>query len=396
VTGALKARLSLYIPFVLVAGVISLVLYQTLDPTPPRRVRIASGAPDGMYAEAAQRYRAILARDHVELEIVPTSGSIESLALLRRPDGVDLAFVQGGTAAAADELQSLASVFREPLWVFVRAELTVERLTELQRRRLAIGVEGSGTRALALELLQSSGVGDPGRLRSIGDREAVNALLDGSVDAAFFVTARPLPLLEPLLRSPKVRLMSLAQADAYTRRYRYLSKLMLPEGVLDLAADVPPYDVVLLAPAASLVARTTLHPAIVDLVMQAATEVHGPAQIFAEAGEFPSARQVEVPLGIDAQRYFKSGPTFLRRHLPFWAATQAERAIILLLPTVGLLVPLAGFIAPYAFQARVRRRFDRAYGRLLALERRAVGATTDDEAPGCSTSSATWSRTCAG
>ena len=378
-SGGLRARLSLYVPLVLVAALVSFVLYRSLDPTPPKRVRIAAGAPDGIYMETAQRYRAILARDHVELEIVPTSGSLENLALLQSSDGVDLGFVQGGTApAAASGLQSLGSVFLEPLWVFLRTEVAVDRLAELQRRRLAIGVEGSGTRALALELLQSSGVSDGARMRSIGGREAVNALLEGSVDAAFFVTARPAPLLEPLLRSPKVRLMSFAQADAYARRYRFLSKLTLPEGVLDLNGDVPPYDVVLLAPAASLVARATLHPAIVDLVMQAATAVHSPAQLFADAGEFPSARQVEVPLGSGAQRYFKSGPSFLRRHLPFWAATQVERAFILLLPAVGLLVPLAGLVAPWALQARARGHLNRAYGRLLALERQALGTTSDD------------------
>jgi len=357
-------------------------LYRYLDPNPPKRVRIAAGAEEGMYMEAARRYREILARDHVELEIVTTTGSLENIALLRKAQvGVDLAFVQGGTAPAdAPDLESLASVFLEPLWLFVRTDLPVERLVELRGRRLAVGPEGSGTRALALELLQAGGVGSDEQVRSIGGREAVNALLAGTVDAAFFVTARPLPLLEPLLRAPSVRLVSLAQADAYARRYRFLSKVILPGGALDLAADVPPHDVVLLAPAASLVARESLHHAIVDLVMGAATEVHAPSQLFAAPGQFPSAHYVDLPLGADAQRYFKSGPTFLRRHLPFWAATQVERLLILLLPVLGLLVPLFGLV-PTLLEGRIRRRLSLAYGRLLRLERQAFEVAADERAP---------------
>jgi hypothetical protein len=217
-------------------------------------------------------------------------------------------------------------------------------------------------------------------MRSIGGPESVTALLAGGVDAAFFVTARPLPLLEPLFRSPAVRLMSFAQADAYTRRFRFLSKVTLPDGVIDLATDVPPYDVALLAPAAALVARDSLHHAIVDLVLQAATKVHAPGQLFAEPGQFPSARYLDVPLGDDAQRCFKSGPSFLRRHLPFWVATQVERLSLLLLPLVGLVFPLLG-LAPTLFGSGIRRRLTRSYGRLLTLERQvAMVATPEDRA----------------
>jgi TRAP transporter TAXI family solute receptor len=382
VTDAWRQRLRIYVPIAAIVGTAFFVTYRSLDPTPPSRVRIAAGGAEGMYMEAARRYRDLLARDRVDLEIVPTAGSLENIALLRRAEGgVDLAFVQGGTMPGeAPDLQSLASVFLEPLWVFVRADLPAERIVELQGRRLAVGIEGSGTRALALQLLQASGVNDAGRMRSIGGPESVTALLAGGVDAAFFVTARPLPLLEPLFRSPAVRLMSFAQADAYTRRFRFLSKVTLPDGVIDLATDVPPYDVALLAPAAALVARDSLHHAIVDLVLQAATKVHAPGQLFAEPGQFPSARYLDVPLGDDAQRYFKSGPSFLRRHLPFWVATQVERLSLLLLPLVGLVFPLLG-LAPTLFGSGIRRRLTRSYGRLLTLERQvAMVATPEDRA----------------
>ena len=180
----------------------------------------------------------------------------------------------------------------------------------LAGRRLALGVEGSGTRVLALQLLQATGVPEGPNLLAMGGDEAVQALLKGTVDAAFFVTARPQPQLDPLLRAKRVRLMSFAQADAFAQRFRFLSKLILPEGRLDLAANVPPADVTLLAPAAALVAREDLHPAIIDRLIQAATEVHGGGQLFAEPGQFPSPRFVDIPISPDAERYLRQGPAF--------------------------------------------------------------------------------------
>ena len=319
-----------------------------INPAPPRHVRMASGAPQGAYAESAKRYREILARDGITLEVVTTSGSLENLRLLQTATGgVDVTFVQGGTASPeVPGLVSLGSVFFEPLWLFVRQSVPARYLGELVGRRLALGVEGSGTQALARQLLSASGVPDSSELLAMSGDEAVKALLTGSVDATFFVTARPQPQLEPLLRAKRVRLMSFVQADAFAQQFRFLSKVLLPEGRLDLSANIPAKDVTLLAPAAALVAREDLHPAIIDRLIHAATEVHGEGQLLTEPGQFPSPRFLDIPISPDAERYLKTGPTFLRRHLPFWAATMAERFTVLLIPIVTLLLPLMRFAPP--------------------------------------------------
>jgi TRAP-type uncharacterized transport system substrate-binding protein len=350
---------------ILVAAIISV---HFLVPPPPKRVRIATGAEEGMYMDAARRYREILARDGVELIIVPTSGSVENIGLLggRRP-AAQLAFIQGGTVPPdSPNVEALGSVFLEPLWVFARSEVQAGRLADLRGRRIAVGAPGSGTRVLAMQLLEASGVETGPGMLDLGGRDAVQALLDRAVDVACFVTAKPLPLLDPLLRAPGVRLLSFPRADAFTRRYPFLTKVVLPSGALDLAVGIPPRDVTMLAPAASLVASSELHPAIVDLILEAATKVHGPPQMFATAGQFPSPHHVDLPLATDAQRWFRSGPTFLRRNLPFWAATVVERLLIFL-PLVGIAIPVLN-LARGSFQARYERRIHRAYARLRALE----------------------------
>jgi TRAP transporter TAXI family solute receptor len=343
--------------------------YRYVDPAPPKKIRIAAGVEDGAYTASARAYAEILAKDGLTLEVVTTSGSMDNLRLLSgERGGADVAFVQGGTVPAdAKDLVALGSVFLEPLWVFVRADRRVQLLTDLKGRRVAVGVEGSGTRVLALQVLQASGVADPALLVAMGGREAVNALLGGSVDAAFFVTARPLPMLEALLRAPTVRLFSIPRADAFAKHFRFLSKITLPEGGLDLAANVPPRDVTLLAPAAALVAREDLHPALIDELLAAATEIHGPGQLFSEPGEFPSTKYLDLPLSPGAARFHKSGMRFLRRYLPFWAATLARRFLILLIPIVTLLIPVLRF-APQVYRWGVRRRVYRWYKDLRVIE----------------------------
>jgi TRAP transporter TAXI family solute receptor len=375
--------LKVYVP---IAGLVLVgfaVAYHFVDPAPPRHIRIATGAATGFYAESAARYRDILARDGITLEIVGTSGSMENLGLLQATSGgVDVAFLQGGTVPAETRgLVSLASVFLEPLWVFVRAEQPVERLADLKGRRAAVGPPGSGTRVLALQLLEASGVG-PGtaRLLDIGGDDAVRGLLAGELDAAFFVTAKPMPALEPLLRAEGVRLMSFRQAEGSARRFRFLSPTVLHQGVLDLAANIPTRDVRLLAPAAALVARESLHPAIQDRLLEAAIEAHAPGQFWGTPGMFPSTRYLDIPISEEAARHLKSGPTFLRRHLPFWVAILIERFLVMLVPLLTLLLPLSR-LAPPLYTWRVRRRIYRWYKDLRRIEEQATGvASAEDRA----------------
>ncbi|NIO23447.1 MAG: TAXI family TRAP transporter solute-binding subunit [Gammaproteobacteria bacterium] len=362
----------LYAPAVLLVAVVLYVTYQFVDPAPPNRITIATGAPDGAYYAYAQRYREILARDGVTLEVRQTAGSVENIELLEsRQAGVDVAFVQGGTGhhARGDTIRSLASLYYEPLWLFAKGSNRLARLSDIVDKRISIGPVGSGTRALVLELLLDAGFDESQmKISELNGMAAVEALRDGSLDVMMMVASPEAPIVQNLLSIEDVQIVSFGRADAFTRRHRYLSKLTLPEGTIDLRTNLPSRNVGLLAATANLAADKDLHPALVDLLLQATTEVHGDGGLFEKPRSFPSPQFLVFPLSEEARRYFTSGTPFLRRTLPYWAATLVDRLLLMLLPLVAIVFPLMRIMPPI-YKWRVRRRAYRWYKALRELER---------------------------
>lgn len=347
---------------------------QFIEPAPPRELVISSGSEGGGYQRYAARYKDILQAYGIELIERPSRGAQENLARLRDPaEHVDAGFLQGGVASVGEDdgLLSLGGIFPEPLWIFYRRELShqpLDRLDQLRGRRIAIGHEGSGARELAMDLLAANGLEKaPTRLLELDGMAAARAIRAGKVDVVMTVGPVQSALVWSLLYSPEVRLMSLAQIGAYTRLFPYLQQLTLARGSVDLPRDLPAHDVQLLAPLATLAIREDLHPALVDLLLEALREVHGEADSLQRPGEYPRAQAVDYPLSPVAERYYKSGKTFLQRYLPFWLATLVDRSLVMLVPVIALLLPLARF-APLLYGWRVRRRIFQRYGELKFIE----------------------------
>jgi TRAP transporter TAXI family solute receptor len=358
-------------PVLLLVGAAIFTALQFVEPAPPKRVVIATGGQAGGYFAFGQRYAQSLARHGITLEVRPTAGSIENIRLLTTPaSGVSMALVQGGItdSKATPGLVSLGRLFVEPLWVLYRDAGTLDRLHQLVGRRIAIGPEGSGTPHLATQLLAASEVKpETATLLPLSGMEAAEALAKGDIDAVFLALAPQAPAVQALLRNGDVKLMSFAQAGALARRFPYLESITLPAGAIDLVRNIPSTDTTMVAPVAALVARADLHPALAGLLVDAASEVHSGGGLFHRIGDFPKALDPEFEMSEDAARYYRAGPSFLKRHLPFWLATFVERMSLVAVPLAGALIPLfkAG---PAIYKWRVRRRLLYWYGRLKAVE----------------------------
>jgi hypothetical protein len=341
---------------------------------PPDTITITTGPEDSVFQKMARRYATILARDRVTLKILPSQGSLENLKRLLDPSfHVDVAFVQGGVAEGLhiDKLVSLGSIAYEPLVIFYSSAKPVELLSEFSGKRLAIGPEGSGTRTLALVLLKANGI-EPGgatTLVDLEDDDAAKALVEGTVDVAFMMGDSASPqVMRNLLHMPGIHMYNFIQADGYKRKITYLNKLELPLGSVDFGNNIPAHDVWLIGPTVELIARPDLHPALSDLLLEAATEIHGKAGLLKRQGEFPAPLEHEFRISSDAARFYKSGKGFLYRSLPFWMASLTNRILVVCVPIMVLLIPVLRII-PLLYRWRIRLRILRWYRALLHLEK---------------------------
>lgn len=366
-----RDRAKIFGPAIFVTFVGFVVAYQFVAPAPPSSISIGTGQKESAFFTYAEAYRDLLAEEGIELELRSSAGSVENLTLLEAEhDGVDVAFVQGGLGPLAkkDSLVSLCSVFFEPLWIFCAQGLDVNRLPDLKGLRVAVGAEGSGTRVLALHLLGLNGITDENtHLLSYSHQEAADMLRGGEIDVAMFVSTHRATYVLDLLRSGNVKLMGLERAEAYALRYHYLYVLNLPEGVLDFVTNSPNRDLPLVAPTTQLVARSDLHPALVNWILQAAEEVHETGGAFEREGMFPSPKYVDFELSEEAKRFFESGPPFLQRYFPFWIAVFVTRMKVMLLPMVALLFPLFRLM-PVVYRWRMRSKIYRWYPRLEEVD----------------------------
>lgn len=346
-----------------------------LPPLAPDRVTIAAGEKNGIYYKSALRYKALLAKQHVTVEIVPTHGSVEALGLLKE-NKVDIAFVQGGSTDdyMTEPFTSLASLYNEPIWVYYPAAgKELRNLSELKGKRIAVGAEGSGTKALTVKLLEANGVTpDNSTFLTLGSEAGAQALFDGEADALFSIIGTFAPLTKALLLDPQIKLLDFSRTRAYTVRYPFLNAVTLDEGVMDLEYNLPPHTKHLIAATATLVSREDIHPDLVRLVLQAAKKVHGGAGIFRSAGEFPSASRLEFPININAEVYLRDGETWLEKIFPFWIASIVKRLMLLFIPVIALMIPLVKLILPL-FDWRSRSKIYRWYKTLNAIEEEMEG-----------------------
>jgi TRAP-type uncharacterized transport system substrate-binding protein len=381
-------------PFILLATLLLVLAYWWLDPNPPKRVVLATGPAQSAYDEFGKKYAKLLAARGIEVVLLPSEGSSANLALLRSGTA-DLGFVQAGTIdveneksanktnvsnEANDDITSLGSLFVEPVWLFYREDTakkintsaTLLNLAELKNLRVNVGTPGSGVPNLVDKLIDINRI-DPAIIKKsqLEQTPATIAFLAGELDAIVFASAPESLIVQMLLQTPGIKLMSFAQSEAYSRRLPFLSPALLPRGVVDIARDIPAQDVRLVASTTALLTRTNTHPALVQLFSQTSQTIHGGAGWFNRARDFPNTTHNEFDLSKEAERNLKSGAPLLQQYLPFWIANLIERMWLALGIIVAILLPLSRIIPPM-YKFRIRSRIFKWYGQLQHIEEQLI------------------------
>lgn len=377
---AFRDFMKVYWPLIAVTLLSIIIALVLMDPAPPKKVRFAAGSPGGAYHAYAERYQNLLEGHGVTVELVDTSGSIDNLRLLADHD-VDIGIVQGGLAKPSDAelLQSLGGIYQEPLFIFVRLDDDAVAFEDLRTKRFAIGAEGSGTRQLVREMQREfGGVWPEATQMDISGMEAATALQAGGIDAAAFSASASAPYVDRLLRDQGVRLIAFPQAAGIARRHKALDGVQLLRGVVDVGANIPAKDIPLVASVAQLVVHEDLHPAIKTLLVESAMQIHAEGTSMSRPGTFPDPDLVELPISPQAARYYRNGPSFLRRYFPFGMANFLDRAWVLAIPLLTLAFPLVR-AGPPLYRWRVRRRIYIWYDDLRRIEKAARVAETDEQ-----------------
>jgi uncharacterized protein len=361
-----------FFAILLIVVFLSWMSYRFLQPFPPKTFVMATGRANGSYAAFGKLFQQALARDGVHVVLRPTSGAVENLKLLKdRSQDVKVGFVQG-TADGIEEssnLVSLGGLAYTPLWIFYKGKDNYDDLIHLRGKRIAIGPEGSGVRKYSLALLKAAGVaGPPTEFLDLTYTEANKAFLEGKVDGIMTFSSTDNSLIWELLNTKGVKLMSISQAEAYTRRFPDLSHVVLPRGIIDPGRRNPLSDVHLLSPTTNLIIHKDLHPALVYLLLKASVEIFSGAGWVNKAGEFPTIAKQDDPISDQAKRFYKSGGSWLYAYMPFWAATFVERLILVLVPLGMIIVPLIG-VAPWIYTWRNRSKYYPLYRELRKLEK---------------------------
>jgi TRAP-type uncharacterized transport system substrate-binding protein len=355
------------------------LLMRYISPSPPSRIEMTTGSVDGASHQFALKYQAYLKTNGVTLDLKTSSGSVQNLERLNM--GTPVGFVQGGLGILSldpqktDEdtpLRSLGVVGYEPIWIFSAsgqpAQALSKGLSSFTGKKVAIGAEGSGTRKVALELLQNYGVSaSNASLLSTGGLAAAKALQNKEIDGLILIGAPQTPAVQLLLADPSVQLASIEHAEGLTRRLPYLSLVTLKASSVNPALAIPANDITLLTTTANLVVRDELHPALAYLLLEAARDVHKGATLLNKPAEFPHPRGTDFPLADEAQRYYKDGRPFLQKYLPYWAANALQRLLLILIPLLAIAFPILKTI-PDLMDFREKNSIYLRYGVLKKME----------------------------
>ncbi|MGA1939715.1 TAXI family TRAP transporter solute-binding subunit [Arcobacter sp. YIC-310] len=345
---------------------------QFIKPSPKKEITIATGSKTGQYYETALKYKELLEKEKVKVNIINTTGSIENIKLLN-DQKVDVAFIQNGTLEKAENLEALASIYYEPLWIFYNNKNTISYMQDLTGKKIAIGQKGSGTKDLALDILNINGIYEKNSTFLYDNSDiSKNKLLSNDIDALFLVTSANSKIIKELLTNEHISLFSFNRANAYSRKFNHLNALDLYEGTIDLLQNIPNQNKKLLSTTATLVSHKDFSDELIRILLKKVTLVHKEKTLFSQENEFPNSSNLLLKQNEEAKRYLENGDTWLEEIFPYWIASTLDRLKILLIPLITLSIPLFKGVFPlyrWSIRSKIYRWYDEVQDLDLSLDK---------------------------
>ncbi len=364
--------LTVSIPIILLIIASFYITSQFIQPSPKKEFTIATGSKEGEYYKTALLYKEILEKEKVKVNILTTSGSIENLKLLEEKKA-DVAFVQNGMILNKEQehLKAIASIYYEPLWVFYKnRNYSINYIVELFSKRISVGVQGSGTNHLALQILNDNGINkENSDIQVHSSSDAKDLLINDKIDAMFIVGSPNSKTIKELLDNPNINIFSFKRAKAYSRKYSYLETLPLYEGTVDLYKNIPYSNINLLATTANLVINDNLSEELTRLLLKKLVLIHDKKGLFEKNEQFPNISNLTIDIDEEANRYFNYGDTFLEKIFPYWIASNLDRLKILLIPLLTLLFPLFKGVFPL-YRWSIRSKIYKWYDKIQSIDKR--------------------------
>jgi TRAP transporter TAXI family solute receptor len=345
-----KEFLKVWFPILLLVGIVFWFSAQFIKPEADKALTIATGRSGGSYFTYAKRYQTLLQEYGIEVKIIETAGSLETLELLKKHK-VDIGFVQGGTIdlEVHKDLESIASIYFEPLWLFMRkSDKPISYVSQLQSKRVSIGEKGSGTSALIKQIAEANElkVGTT-KIENLSLLNSYNALKKGKLDAFFSVISADTPIISKLLQDKTIQAISLKRIKAYEKNFSYLQGITIYEGSLNLINNLPKKDIHLLSTTATLAVHKDVDGTLVRLFAKVVKSENR------RNNGFPSLEHLELPINDQAKKYFLKGDSILEKIFPYWFASNLDRLKIMIIPLLTLLIPLfKGFLPLYRWRIR--------------------------------------------
>ena len=365
------------LPIILLIVASFYITAQFIQPAPKKEIIIATGGPNGNYYKTALEYKRLLEEDKIQVTLLNTAGSVENIALLKSGQA-DVAFVQNGIVNKDANLEFLANIYYEPLWVFYKNEkFTMDYIIQNISKRVSIGIEGSGTRHLSRIILNDNGINEDNTdILDYPNDVARDELIAGNIDAMFIVGSASSKIIQELLENPAVNVLSIKRAKAYSRKYSYLSALDLYEGTIDLYKNLPDEDIKLLSTTANLISNKNVPDELIRILVKKVKEVHDKKTLFASNNQFPNITNTPLEIHPEAKQYFASGDTFLETIFPYWIASNIDRLKILLIPLLTLMFPLFKGVFPL-YQWTMRSKIYKWYEILNGVDTRISSLNQD-------------------